>query len=293
MKQQVDWAMDRPDEYQAQDWQTRSAEFSGELRKAREFDDHAVELAAQHNFKEITANLITARAVSDATFGVCERTNQTTAKALSLARSKAALLNAAEAFAICGQASQAQSLMDEVSKQFPRDTLLNTVWLPLFRAQLEMHRGKASQASELLEPTRRYELVGGFWPQYLRGQAFLSQRKGTEAAAEFQKILDHRGWYPNSPLYPLAHLGLARALTMTSNVSGGRKAYQDFFAIWKDADADLPILIEARREYRRLQEKRFDSWLEVIVKTYPQALGKQIVFEYNEAVANIWLRKLK
>ena len=90
-------------------------------------------------------------------------------------------------------------------------------------------------------------------PPYTRGQAYLKLRKGAEAAAEFQKILDHRGWDPISYLYPLAHLGLARAAALTGDVAGSRKAYQDFLALWKDADADLPILIEAKKEYAALK----------------------------------------
>ena len=84
---------------------------------------------------------------------------------------------------------------------------------------------------------------------YLRGKAYLRLKRGAEAAAEFQKILDHRGWGPISYLYPLAHLGLARAAALTGDVAGSRKAYQDFLTMWKDADADLPILIEAKKEY--------------------------------------------
>ena len=88
---------------------------------------------------------------------------------------------------------------------------------------------------------------------YLRGQAYLNQHKGADAAAEFQKILDHRGWQPASPLYPLAHLGLARAAALSGDTTKARTAYQDFFALWKDADPDIPILQEARREYEKLE----------------------------------------
>ena len=87
----------------------------------------------------------------------------------------------------------------------------------------------------------------------MRGQAYLKLGKGAEAAAEFQKILDHRGWDPLSPLYPLAQLGLARAAVLTGDSEKARKAYQDFFALWKDADPDLPILITAKKEYEKMQ----------------------------------------
>jgi outer membrane protein assembly factor BamD (BamD/ComL family) len=95
--------------------------------------------------------------------------------------------------------------------------------------------------------------VAGFWLTYLRGQAYLRQRSGKEAAAEFQKIIDHRGVEPASPLYPLAHLGLARAAALNGDTAQARKSYQDFLALWKDADSDLPVLQQAKEEYEKLK----------------------------------------
>ena len=116
-----------------------------------------------------------------------------------------------------------------------------------------MYRGNAAQAIQLLEPTRSYEGAALFQIAYLRGQSYLNQQRGTDAAAEFQKILDHRSWQPGSPLYPLAQLGLARAAALSGDAPKARKAYQDFFALWKDADADVSILIEAKKEYEKLK----------------------------------------
>src|SRR5262245_59002444 len=107
----------------------------------------------------------------------------------------------------------------------------------------------AAQAIQQLETTSRYETVAEFWPQYLRGQAYLQPKQGAEAAAEFEKILDPRGCAPLSPLYTLARLGLARAAALVGDVAKSRKTLEDFLAAWNDADPDLPILIEARREY--------------------------------------------
>jgi len=114
---------------------------------------------------------------------------------------------------------------------------------------------KRKVALKLLQAVSRYESVSFFYQNYLRGQAYLGEGKGAEAAREFQKILDHRGWSPTSPLYPLAlaHLGLAHATTLTGETAKSRKAYQDFLALWKDADADLPILIEAKKEYEKVK----------------------------------------
>jgi predicted Zn-dependent protease len=130
---------------------------------------------------------------------------------------------------------------------------LSTVWIPLIRAQLELTRGSAAQAIPLLENTRKYEVYGDFWPQYVRAQAYLKQGNGEQAANEFKYIIDHRGWYPLSPIYALAHLGYAQASARNNDTATARKAYQDFFYLWKDADATLPVIAEARQEYDKLK----------------------------------------
>ena len=138
-------------------------------------------------------------------------------------------------------------------KLYPEDTVINSIWVPAIRAAMELQRGNAAQAIELLQPASRYEAAAEFWPQYLRGLSYLKLKRSGEAAAEFQKIRDNRGQASLSPLYPLAYLGLARAWNLAGDTSRSIKARADFFAAWKDADSDLPILIEAKREY----EKRF------------------------------------
>ena len=139
-------------------------------------------------------------------------------------------------------------------RRYPNSTLLNIYSEPIIRAAIALQRDRPDQAIEFLNAMMPYE--GGnaaFWPDYLRGQAYLRMRRGNEAAAEFQKILDHRGWDPPSPMFPLAHLGRARALSLAGDVTGSRKSYQDFFALWKDADSDLPVLIDARKQYEQLK----------------------------------------
>ena len=113
--------------------------------------------------------------------------------------------------------------------------------------------GDAARAVQLLEPAYRYEIVGSYWPQYFRGQALLNLRKGPEAAREFQKIINHRGWSPRAPLYAPAYVGLARAAVLNNDNATARKAYQDFFALWKDADADIALLMAAKKEYEALK----------------------------------------
>jgi serine/threonine protein kinase/predicted Zn-dependent protease len=254
MKAQIDWAAGKPGEYFAQNWQAQTAEFSGRLAAANQFSERAIELAQKKSeAKEASAQIILQEAARNATFGNCTSVSQQTDKALGLSRDRASMILAASALAACGQAGPAQLLIDELTKKFPDDTLLSTVSIPLIRAQLELSRGNAAQALQLLEPARKFEVYGDFWPPYLRGQAFLKQGKRTQAATEFKTIIDHRGWYPVSPLYPMAHLGLARAAQLSGDSANARKAYQDFFTLWKDADATIPLLVAAHQEYEKLK----------------------------------------
>jgi predicted Zn-dependent protease len=131
--------------------------------------------------------------------------------------------------------------------------LLTATWLPIIRAQTELTKGNAAQAIQLLETTRRYQSYGEFWPQYLRGEAYLRLNNGAQAAAEFKTILANRGWYPTSPLYALSQLGLARAEAAAGDKGAARAAYQDLFALWQDADANLPALVAARAEYDKVK----------------------------------------
>ena len=171
--------------------------------------------------------------------------------ALNLARGRASLPRSALALALCSQTGQAKPLVDELTKRYPEDTIINSIWLPVIRAAMDLQRGNATGAIEQLQTTSRYEGAAEFWPQYLRGQAYLKLKQGTEAATEFQKILDHRGQAPLSLLYPLAHLGSARSAAFSGDPAKSRKSYEDFFAAWKHADPTLSVLIQAKREYEK------------------------------------------
>jgi len=253
MKRQVDWASARPGEFAHLDWQSWTAAFAGQGRQARAFSIRAFDAAEGRHAKEDAAKSATTQALADAVFGNCEQVKEGTAKGIALAHTASPFWNAAIALATCGELGRAQALLDEDAKRFPKNTLGNAIWLPTIRATIELRRNNPAQAIDLFEGTKQYEAAAKFWPHYTRGQAYLKLRKGSEAAAEFQKILDHRGWDPLSPLYPLAQLGLARAAVLTGDSEKARKAYQDFFALWKDADPDLPILITAKKEYEKMQ----------------------------------------
>jgi serine/threonine protein kinase/Tfp pilus assembly protein PilF len=249
MKEQVDWANANAKSEDALTWQAQVAAFSGELAKADQLLDRVIEMNRKSDAKEAVAQLLLVAAVRDATLESCGRATTAAKQALDLSPELGNVVNAANVYAMCGQAASAQTLVDELIKRFPLDTLLSTNSVPIIRAQMELNRGNAAQARQLLEAARKYEVFGDFWPQYIRGQAFLKEKNGTQAMTEFKVILDHRGWYPTSPLYPLAYLGTARAAALAGDAATARKAYQDFFALWKDADANLTVLAAAKSEY--------------------------------------------
>jgi len=154
---------------------------------------------------------------------------------------------------MCGEINPAQTRADKLAQLYPSDTRFNGIWLPVIRAAIELQRNNPARAIQFLEPATRYEAAADFEPQYLRGLSYLRLGKGAEATVEFQKIVDRKGQADLlvSTLYPLAHLGLARALSLTGDAVRARNAYEDFFALWRDADSDVPIMIEAKNEYAK------------------------------------------
>ncbi len=253
MQQQLDWSRGKLNEYVALDWQAGATAFGGQWRKAQELSRRAIDLAARGDTKEVAARYATEQALRYAATGDCRRARADAAQGLKLARGRASLPRAALALALCSEANQARSLIDEMTKLYPEDTVINSLWLPTIRAAIDLQHGDATRAIEQLQAASRYEAAAEFWPQHLRGQAYLKLRRGAEAATEFQKILDHRGYAPLSPLYPLAQLGLARAAMANGDPAKARQAYEGFLALWKDADADLPALVEAKKQFEKLR----------------------------------------
>jgi predicted Zn-dependent protease len=166
------------------------------------------------------------------------------------------------ALAYAGDDKRARALTDDLGKRFPEDTVVLFNYLPTLRAKLALSRGNASEAIENLKNAKPYELGQtttstydwtALYPVYVRGEAYLATHRSKEAAAEFQKILDHRGLVLNEPIGALSHLGLARAYAMEGDSAKAKGAYQDFLTLWKDADPDIPILIAAKSKYANLQ----------------------------------------
>jgi predicted Zn-dependent protease len=211
--------------------------------------------------KETAALYESDAALREALLGNAAEARQRAAAALSLPRGRDVQYGAALALAFAGDATRAHALANDLVKRWPDDTIVKFNYLPTIRAQLALNRNDASQAIEVLQAVAPYELglpgtaafSPGLYPVYVRGEAYLAGHQGSEAAAEFQKILDHRGVVLNEPIGALAHLQLGRAYAMSGDTAKSRTAYQDFFALWKDADPDIPILKQAKAEYAKLQ----------------------------------------
>ena len=253
MQEQVAWASGKPDEYRAVDWQTQTAAFAGAWRRSQDLARRATEMTVHSDAKEVGAEYTAEAALRAAALGQSQQAVSLADAALKLTRNQVTLTYTALALALAGEAAKAQQLASELEKEHPKDTLVNQLWLPTIKGALELRKGNAQAAIELLEAAKRYERAAEFWPQYVRGLAYLKLGKGAEAVAEYQKILDHRGEAPLSALYPLAHLGLARAAALQGDSAKAQKEYREFFTIWKDADADLPVLIEAKKEFEKLK----------------------------------------
>jgi tetratricopeptide (TPR) repeat protein len=187
--------------------------------------------------------------------GNCEQAKAHAKAALELVRGQMNLANGSAIYAGCGDRDQAQKLLEEARAAYPKNTIINSVVPPIVTAGIEESRGNITQAIQLFESIRGYEggMVLGVGTTFARGNLYLKARMGKEAAAEFKKVIDQRGIDLFSCVHNLAHLGLGRALAINGDTAGARKAYQDFFALWKDADRDLPVLVAARKEYEALR----------------------------------------
>jgi eukaryotic-like serine/threonine-protein kinase len=256
MQQQLAWAMGKPGAEDAALMQQSDTEaHHGRFQKAREFTRQAIESAKRRDAKE-TATFYQARAAErEGLVGNSVQAHQAAIAALALSSGLLVKSVSAQALALAGDAAQAQRLVDDLNHNYPLATLVQGYGLPIIRADIELHHDNPSKAIEFLNVARPFELGGPgiMAPVYTRGVAYLQMRNGPAAAEEFQKMLDHRTMTGNAVFSALAHLGLARARVLEGNISAARSAYQDFLALWKDADPDIPILKQAKAEYAKMQ----------------------------------------
>jgi eukaryotic-like serine/threonine-protein kinase len=238
-----------------------TAAYFGHLRRAREFSRQAADSAGRAGEKESAAGYYAVSALREAMFGNAGGARQQAILAKGRA-SRDMDYGLALALAYAGDAGRARALADDLGKRFPEGIIIQFNYLPTLRAKLALLRSNPQQALDSLRAAAPYELGlpalsfynwPNLYPVYVRGEAYLAAHRGNEAAAEFLKILDHRGIVLNEPIGALAHLQLGRAYTMQGETAKSRAAYQDFLTLWKDADRDIPILKEAKAEYAKLQ----------------------------------------
>ena len=235
--------------------------YSGRLQRARELSRQSVAGIQGLGLKGVAAAVEANAGVREALFGNAKEARQTAEAALGLSRGRDVQYAATFALALAGDAAQAQTLANDLAVRFPEDTIVQYNYLPTIHAQLALNRRDFAKATEALQTAALYELgnpgnfpVIALHPVYVRGTVSLAMHKedGRQAAAEFQKILDHRGIVINEPIGALAHLQLGRAYVLQGDAAKARAAYQDFLTLWKDADPDIPILKQAKMEYAKL-----------------------------------------
>jgi len=262
MAQHLNWASGKPGiEDALLAMEADSAAYAGQLRKADDYTRQAVASATRADEKETAASYEAQAGLRHALFGNFPAARQHAAAALAMSNGREVQFMSALALALAGDTARVQTLENDFAKRFPDDTLVKFIYLPSLRAQREILRRDFAKVVAELQTSIPYELGqtnGGatisvsLYPAYIRAEAFRAAKQGKEAAAEYQKILDHRGIVINGPLGVLAHLGLGRAYALSGETGKAKIAYQDFLALCKDADPDIPILKEAKTEYASL-----------------------------------------
>jgi len=256
MQRQLTWSSGKPgNEDRLLAAQSDTEAYFGRFGEAREFTRRAVDSAVRADSKDAAALWQV-----DAAFRAAESGDTATARrevkaALALSHERDVRENAAFVLARIGDIPRAKALGEELKNDYPTDTWLRVYILPTINAAVELTKGNSAQALVDLEATTAYELGAGgnLYATYVRGRAYLQARDGVSAAAEFQRVLDHRGIVGNFLTGALAQIQLGRAYSMHGDATRSKTAYQDFFALWKDADPDIPILKQAKAEYTKLQ----------------------------------------
>jgi len=261
MAQQVAWATEPGPASVLLYFEANSAAYLGQIKKSRTLSRQAVASAERAGIKDRAAGTEATAALSQALFGNLAEARQHAMAATARTLGRDGQFAAALALALAGDSSGAQRIAEGLANSFPNDTIVQQFYLPTIRAQLALQRNDPAKASEALRAAAPYELgiaagttySNNLYPVYVRGQAYLAERQGPAAVAEFQKIVDWPGVVLNQPIGALAHLGLGRAFAISGDSARAKSAYQDFFALWKDADPDVPVLKHAKLEYAKLR----------------------------------------
>jgi tetratricopeptide (TPR) repeat protein len=246
ISREIQWFAGKPEEYLSLGLQAANLNLHGRRRESHALYQRAADAALHQGFKYVADEYEQADARADALSGDCQTVRRLRRPALALA--------------ICGETAEAEKLAAGTSKTFPEGTIWNAVQLPEIQAMMALHRDDPTKSVELMKSASPYERA---YPDaiYVRGLAYLKLHRGSEAAAEFKKIVDHKGanwgatWvHPNwGQYYSLAYLGMARGFALAGDSAKAGKAYQEFFDLWKDADPNIPALKQAKVEYAGLK----------------------------------------
>ena len=272
MAEQLQWFAGKPEENNGLSLASDTEAYAGHLVQARELTKRAVDSAIRADSKETGAIWWENSALREAAFGNLAEAKQVAGKGLRLApTSSGTSVEAALAFAMAGDPTQAQLLAQDINQRFPIHTQMQSLWLPAIRAQIALRRKNPAEAIQDLQAASsviEFALIPFatntcLYPTYIRGEAYLAAEEGAPAAAEFQKILDHSGLVWNCWTGALARLGVARANALQAKTSQGADAdaarvralaaYKNFLTLWKEADPDIPILKQAKAEYAKLE----------------------------------------
>jgi serine/threonine protein kinase/tetratricopeptide (TPR) repeat protein len=250
MERQAAWGNGKPQEYIFIMGKAQIAAAHGRMKEARELYQQAFDSAKKNNLPSGAAMAAGLRGLAECWFGDPAVARSWATQSLDLYHDQegwpAAIL------ALAGDSARPEKLIAERTAKNPKDTFLQQIAIPQVRAALEIKRGNPASAVEALKPAAAFERADPGTPFY-RGMAYLAMKSGTEAAAQFREITDRKSFFPLSAFHPMSQLGLARSLAMAGDAASARSAYQDLFAVWKDADPDLPLLKQAKAEYARLQ----------------------------------------
>ena len=262
MAEQQQWFRGKPEENFWFCLASDTEAYMGRLRRARELTKQSIDSAIRADSKETAAIWQEIAAQREAAFGNLANARQAALQGLKLyPASEGVEVEAALALAMAGDTTRAESLADDLNQRFPKDTQMQSLWLPAIQAQLALNRKNPLLALSALQASSPVELgqidfvanLSCLYPTYLRGEAYLASGQGSAAAAEFEKIRKHNGTVWNCWTGSLAHLQIGRSHAMASDNTKAKTAYQDFFTLWKDADPDIPILKVAKTEYVKLQ----------------------------------------
>ena len=255
---QIEWARGTSEEPFMLFWKANGLSAMGKIKAARQLFQQSRSELMSAGIKDFAGGLFTVEAINDALVGYPGDAKEKASHCLELAKDGGVRGYAAQAFALAGDATKSASLLAELTREFPDNQFLRLIVSPQVQALQYLQKNQPQQAIAALETVRPYELGtgprgAGFMPNHLRGLAYMKLRDGVKAAAEFQRILDHQGVAAFDTTYSLARVNLGRAYVLQGDNAKARTAYQDFFAKWKDADPDVPILKEATAEYAKLQ----------------------------------------